>query len=186
MRFFPVPRVWFLLLLVLFFAVPNAYSSVSFMSPPVEKKKPLKKKRFIRKGRMKIRKNKATNSGKWAIPLLIIFFVLLIAGGFLFGFGIFLFPLWILGLCLMGVAAIGTFLLLLYVFYGKNSIDKMAFGFGGLLFAWLTLLGHIFFLIYGVVMGLPFVWIIGIVFIVVALLYFLFLMLVRQHFLQSF
>ncbi len=168
-------RLFLLLLLFTAVCLPLGHSEAIYKPPPIEKVKPIgkKKKSTLRKRKkypksLKKHPKQQQDVGRTYFVLTIIAFILLIVGAFLFGLGVYLFPLWVVGLAAMGVANFGGLSILLYSAgapekSGGEIIGVVALFAILLLMPVLDFIIGLSFLIWGLVIGLPFAWIVGLV-----------------------
>jgi len=167
-----------LFLLSFFIQIPSGYAES--ITPPVEKTNPVEKKK---KKRSKARKKRfakkhkpnslnKTNTSAGYVVLLIAFFALLASGIFLFVFGAASILMLIIGLCLMAAAYLIPWLILMEALLtGRDSEDFVgAAAPMGIALFFFELIGGIAFIIWGLSISLPIIWITGIVLLALILL----------------
>lgn len=161
----------------------NEILPVERIHPPDEKAK--KKKRE----KKKLRKtpdssNKIQEGAVIFIILLISFLILFITGAFLFGFGIYILPMVITGLVLMGLGNLIALGIAFFMTLGFSAGDSAVGGAViGAVFIFIAVLGildsglGLAFLIWGLLAAIPFAWIMGIVLLALFLIFLFFVLL---------
>ena len=173
------PKLLFLLLFCSFISLPLAYAEAIYQPPPVEKIKPIHKKKNFKKNRTIKNKHRTTAAPVFMAVLTIFFFVLFLGGAALFGFGFASLPMWVVGLSLMGLANLSPWIFLVAADSEKEAVQKNL----GVLFPVfliLDFLAGLIFLIYGFAIVLPLLWVVGIVLLVLAVLLFVFWYFLRK------
>lgn len=151
---------------------------------PVERLRPPEKK--AKKKQKRLQKNKKITSDKAQefnifTLLVIIFLVVFVTGAFLFGFGIYILPMLIVGLVLMGISNIIALLLSSFMTFGMDNVSGVGgavLGMAAFIFAILTgaldfIIGLVF-LIWGLLLAIPIAWIVGIILLALFLILLLF------------
>jgi len=164
---------------IFLFTVPLGYAEAVSIGPPVEKVKPVDKKKKLRKKFRKKRslqrhKDKKANTSAVLMTILTIFsFVLFVGGAALFGFGSGILPMWIIGLSLMGFANLFPWILALT---NKNEDETITKSLNTLfpVFLILNFLAGLIFLVFGLTASFLLFWVVGIVLLALAVLLFLF------------
>lgn len=164
----------------------NEMLPVERVRPPDEKAKKKKKEK------KKLRKtpdspNKTQGGAAVFVILLVSFLVLFIAGAFLFGFGIYILPMAIAGLILMGVSNLIALGIAFYMTLGFSGGDSpVGNALIGAVFIFIAVLGildfgvGLAFLIWGLLAAIPFAWIMGIVLLALFLILLIFVLLAIQ------
>lgn len=183
-RPFLLSRIVVFLLLASFLYTPILHATSVSYSPPVEKVKPPVKKKQKEKRLKKQQKspNKTQNLLGALIIGTMVLAILNIVGAFLFGFGIYILPILFTGLVMMGISnLVGLILSILLVALPKKlSQGSVATISSGAIFIFLLVLFAsdiiigITFLIWGLIMLLPFAWILGLALLGIGLLIMLF------------
>lgn len=192
---------YFILLMILFFwgfSTPFCSAEMSAVSSkmafentaskkeifPVERVRPPEKK--AKKKQKRLQKNKKIASDKAQefnvfTFLAIVFLVVFVTGAFLFGFGIYILPMLIVGLVLMGLSNIIALLLSLFMTVGMDNVSGVGgavLGMAAFIFAAITgaldfIIGLVF-LILGLVLATPIAWIVGVILLALFLILLLF------------
>lgn len=182
----------FFLFVFLFAQVQVGHSNIVHHPPPVEKAKPVDKKKSkkikakrSRKKQLKRNKkqgpDKTMNREGALVWILISLLLLIIAGAFLFGFGIAILPLWITGISIIGLSSLIGFALRLMLIKRKDGsrilFNDMAITGANIFMTMvisLNLLIGVCFLVWGLAIGLSLAWIVGLAIIGLAGLIWLF------------
>ncbi len=179
-------KISLFILLFLTINAPLGHSEAVYTPPPVEKVHPPveKGKKIEKKGSKKLRWKKkqrqapeqTQNGFILLLGILISLIFLVFIGAFLFGFGIYILPLWIVGLSLMGlgnIVGIIFSIIIVSTLDGEGVGSNIIGGFSLVFLLLLSLLNFaigLAFLIWGLVIMLPLAWIVGIVLMAIAII----------------